>query len=41
MHYSLDILTVKEKDGDNDRGSKLNRPGIYRVNLGDRKLRTV
>ena len=31
------ILTVKEKAGNNDRGSKLNRPGIYRVNLGVRK----
>lgn len=30
------ILTVKEKDGDNDKGSNLNRPGIYRVNLGIR-----
>ena len=28
------ILTVKEKDGDNDKGYKLDRPGIYRVNLG-------
>ncbi len=24
------ILTVKEKDGDNDKGSKLDRPGVYR-----------
>jgi len=31
------ILTVKEKDGDNDKGSNLDRPGIYRVNLGVRK----
>ena len=31
------ILTVKEKDGDNDKGSRLNRPGVYRVNLGVRK----
>ena len=30
------ILTVKEKDGDNDKGSKLDRPGIYRVNLSIR-----
>ena len=27
------VLTVKEKDGANDRASQLNRPGIYRVNL--------
>ena len=31
------VLTVKEKDGANDRASQLNRPGIYRVNLGLRK----
>ena len=31
------ILTVKEKDGDNDKGSDLDRPGIYRVNLGVRR----
>lgn len=31
------ILTVKEKDGDNDKGSKLDREDIYRVNLGVRK----
>ena len=28
------ILTVKEKDGDNDKGSGLNRENVYRVNLG-------
>jgi hypothetical protein len=31
------ILTVKEKDGDNDKSSDLNREGIYRVNIGVRK----
>lgn len=31
------ILTVKEKDGENDQSSNLNRDGIYRVNLGVRK----
>lgn len=31
------ILTVKEKDGDNDKSSNLNREKIYRVNLGVRK----
>ena len=30
------ILTVKEKDGDNDKSSSLNRENIYRVNLGVR-----
>lgn len=28
------ILTIKEKDGENDKGSNLDRPGIFRVNLG-------
>lgn len=31
------ILTVKEKDGENDRASQLDRSGVYRVNLGIRK----
>ena len=31
------ILTVKEKDGENDSSSDLNRDGVYRVNLGVRK----
>lgn len=31
------VLTVKEKDGANDKASALNRPGVYRVNLGLRK----
>ena len=31
------ILTIKEKDGPNDKASNLNRNGIYRVNLGIRK----
>ncbi|MDE5777273.1 MAG: hypothetical protein K2I10_02000 [Lachnospiraceae bacterium] len=31
------ILTVKEKDGENDKSSKLDREGVYRVNLGVRK----
>jgi len=30
-------LTIKEKDGDNDKNSNLNREGIYRLNLGVRK----
>ena len=28
------ILTVKEKDGDNDKGSDLRRENVYRVNMG-------
>lgn len=31
------VLTVKEKDGGNDRASRLDRPGVWRVNLGLRK----
>ena len=31
------ILTVKEKDGENDSSSNLDREGIYRVNLGVRR----
>lgn len=31
------VLTVKEKDGNNDRSSQLNRNGTFRVNLGMRK----
>lgn len=28
------VMTIKEKDGDNDTSSLLNREGIYRVNTG-------
>lgn len=31
------VLTVKEKDGENDSASCLCREGVYRVNLGVRK----
>lgn len=31
------ILTVKEKDGDNDKASNLDRKDVYRVNLGIKK----
>lgn len=31
------VLTVKEKDGDHDKGSELDRETTYRVNLGVRK----
>lgn len=34
MKRGVYILTVKEKDGENDSSSKLNRENIYRVNLG-------
>lgn len=28
------VMTIKEKDGDNDKSSSLNRDGIYRLNTG-------
>lgn len=28
------FCTVKDKDGDNDKGSNLNRDGVYRMNFG-------
>ncbi len=31
------ILTIKEKDGENDKASNVNREGVYRVNIGLRK----
>lgn len=31
------ILTVKEKDGDNDCSSRLDRDGVFRISLGLRK----
>lgn len=31
------ILTLKERDGENDKSSNLDRENIYRVNLGVRK----
>lgn len=31
------VLTVKEKDGENDKNSRLDREDTYRVNLGLRK----
>ena len=31
------ILTIKEKDGENDKSSNLNRENIYRINIGIQK----
>lgn len=31
------LLTAKEKDGENDKASHVNRPGVFRLNLGVRK----
>lgn len=31
------FATIKQKDGDNDRASHLNRPGVFRFNLGTPK----
>lgn len=28
------FCTIKEKDGDNDRASRLDRPGVFRLNFG-------
>ena len=27
-------MTIKEKDGDNDKSSNLDRHGVYRLNIG-------
>jgi hypothetical protein len=33
------FVTIKEKDGDNDKASDLNREGVFRVNFGlEKKL---
>lgn len=34
MPKGIYVLTVKEKDGPNDKASLVNRPGIFRLNLG-------
>lgn len=31
------VMTIKDKDGENDRSSRLNRENVYRVNIGIRK----
>lgn len=31
------VLTIKEKDGKNDKGSNLDREGVFRVNFGLKK----
>lgn len=31
------LLTIKEKDGENDRSSNLNRNGVFRLNIGIKK----
>ncbi len=31
------VLTVKEKDGENDKASMLNRHGVYRISIGLKK----
>ena len=31
------VLTAKEKDGEGDKSSRLNREGVYRINLGLRR----
>lgn len=34
LKHGIYVLTIKEKDGNNDKSSNLNREGIYRVNFG-------
>ena len=31
------FATIKQKDGDNDKASQLDRPGVFRLNLGTSK----
>lgn len=31
------VLTIKEKDSNNDKGSLVSRPNVYRVNIGLKK----
>lgn len=35
------VLTVKEKDGENDNASRVNRDGVYRINIGIKKERFI
>lgn len=35
------VATIKEKDGANDRASKLDRPGVFRLNFGLRRTTFV
>ncbi len=37
MKRGIYVLTVKERDGANDKSSNLNREGVYRINIGVRK----
>jgi len=32
--HGVYFATIKQKDGDNDRASRLNRDGVYRLNFG-------
>ncbi|WP_435258273.1 DUF6194 family protein [Thioclava sp. FR2] len=31
---SIYVLTIKDKDSPNDKASQVNRPGVFRLNLG-------
>nr|WP_317368203.1 DUF6194 family protein [uncultured Tyzzerella sp.] len=37
MKRGVYVLTIKEKDGNNDKSSMLNRDNIYSINVGIRK----
>jgi len=34
LPHGVYFCTIKEKDGDNDKASDLNRPNVFRVNIG-------
>lgn len=34
MKRGIYVCTLKDKDGENDSGSCLDRPGVYRLNIG-------
>ena len=34
LKHGIYVLTIKEKDGNNDKSSNLNREGIFRINFG-------
>ena len=34
LPHGVYFCTIKDKDGDNDKASNLNRPNVFRVNIG-------
>ncbi len=39
MSRGVYVMTIKQKDGNNDKASRLNREGVYRINTGVSKGR--